>query len=116
MGRFPFRRATLPRENCALKSRTPAWELSQRNCRKFSMPSNKVAGHNLEDWVLAWPLAKRSWKRTKEQSLRRAPVETKAPRIRSFFGPAKELRLKLRQRCPPNCRDIKPSARCLSNI
>src|SRR5882672_9968330 len=98
MGRFPFRRATLPRENCALKSPTPAWELSLNYCRKFSMLLNKAAEHNLEGWVLAWPSAKHLWKRTKEQSLRKAPVETKAPRLRWFFRPAKELQLELRRR------------------
>src|SRR5947207_970126 len=116
MGRFTFLRATLPRENCALKSPTRAWALSPNHCRKFSMRSNKAAGHNLEDWVLAWLSAKHLWKRTKEQSLRKAPVETKAPRLRWFFRPAKELRLKLRQRFRPNCRNIKPCGFCLSKI
>src|SRR5205823_7655914 len=115
-GKFPFRRATLPRENCASKSQTPAWELSLKNFRKFSMLSNKAAGHNLEDWVLAWLSAKHLSRRTKEQSLRKAPVETKAPRLRWFFRPAKELRLKLRQRFRPNCRNIKPCGFCLSKI
>src|SRR5205809_984390 len=116
MGRFPFLRATLPRENCALKSRTPAWELSLKHCQKFSMLLNKAAGHNLEGSVLAWRSAKHLSKRTKEQSLRKAPVETKAPRLRWFFRPAKELRLKLRRRFRPNCRNIKPCGFCLLKI
>src|SRR5262249_33727152 len=116
MGRFPFLRATLPRENCALKSRTPAWALSLKHCQKFSMLSNKAAGHNLEAWVLAWPSAKHLWKRTKEQLLRKAPDETKAPHLRWFSPPAKELRLKLRRWFRPICRNIKPCGFCLSKI
>jgi len=34
---------------------------------------------------LGWPSAKRLWKHTREQSLRKAPVETKAPRLPSVF-------------------------------
>src|SRR4029077_1175772 len=116
MGRFPFLRATLPRENCALKSPTPAWGLSPTHCRKFSMLSNKAAEHSLEDWVSVWPSAKHLWRRTKEQSLRKALVEIKAPRLRWFFQPAKKLRLKLRRRFRPNWRNIRPCGFCSSKI
>src|SRR5260370_42352679 len=97
MGKFPFLQAALQRENCALKSPTPVWVLSPNHCEKFSMLSNKVAGHNLEGWVSVWPSAKHLWKRTREQSLRKAPVETKAPRLRWSFQRAKRRRLKLRR-------------------
>ena len=48
--------------------------------------------------------------------MRKARVETKAPRSRWFFRPAKELRLKLRQRFRPNCRNIRVCGFCLSKI
>src|SRR5437016_11915066 len=80
------------------------------------MLSNKAGEHSLEGWASVWRSAKHLSKRTKEQSLRKAPVETKAPRLRWFFRPAKELRLKLRLRFRPNCRNIKPCGFCLSKI
>src|SRR4029077_66381 len=116
MDRFPFLRVTLPRENCALKSPTPVWVLSPTHYRKFSMLSNKAGEHSLEDWVSVWPSAKHLWKRTKEQSLRKALVETKAPLLRWSFQRAKKPQHKLRRRFRPNCLNIRPCGFCLSKI
>src|SRR5439155_12997920 len=116
MGGFPFLRAILPRENYALKSPTPASELSPNHCRKFSMLLNKAGGHSLEVWVLVWPSAKHLWKRTGEQSLHKAPGETKAPRLPWSFQRAKKPQLKLRRPFRPNCLNIRPCGFCLSKI
>src|SRR5467141_26689 len=116
MGRFPFLRATLRRENYTLESPTPAWALSPNRCRKFSMLLNKAGVPSLEGWVLVWPSAKRLWKRTRAQSLRKAPVETKAPHLGWSFQRAKKPRLKLRRAFRPNCLNIRPCEFCLSKI
>jgi len=66
------------------------------------MLSNKVAGHNLEDWVLAWPSAKHLWEAHKGTITAQKRRRNKGSTFTLVFPTSEKGRLKLRA-FRPNC-------------